>query len=185
MNKTILRILIIAIFLASFAGVAMANPAGSDLRYHDGGSISQLALKPGDSITIDYAISGLVVGTENNQWTFVSTPATLFNPIIAGATVNDIQITYSKPTFTPKIDCSHVGDDYILQNGITIKNNGVEGQIYQITVHSKTVDGNQNTIDQATVYENIKSIPEFPTVAAPVAAILGLLFVIGHKRGNL
>jgi hypothetical protein len=28
-------------------------------------------------------------------------------------------------------------------------------------------------------------IPEFPTVAAPVAAVLGLLFVFGRKKGGL
>jgi hypothetical protein len=40
------------------------------------------------------------------------------------------------------------------------------------------------TLTVSTTAE-ITTIPEFPTVAAPVAAVLGLLFVFGRKKGGL
>jgi hypothetical protein len=46
-------------------------------------------------------------------------------------------------------------------------------------------DNNQNICDQKVVNLNVSpetKVPEFPTVAVPVAAILGLLIIFGRKK---
>lgn len=51
-----------------------------------------------------------------------------------------------------------------------------------------TVETDKGTTQLKRLYsvESVEvQVPEFPTVAAPVAAVLGLLFVIGRKRGDL
>jgi hypothetical protein len=51
-------------------------------------------------------------------------------------------------------------------------------------------DGNQNGAwdyqDLVIKLSNTQvNVPEFPKIALPIGAMLGLLFMIGHKRGNL
>ncbi|MGB9132109.1 MAG: PEF-CTERM sorting domain-containing protein, partial [Methanosarcina sp.] len=52
-----------------------------------------------------------------------------------------------------------------------------EGETYDVTVSGTTLKV------QATA--EVASVPEFPTVALPVAAMLGLLFVFGRKKEGL
>ena len=187
--KKMILLIVSGLLIACMAGSAMANPAGSDLRYHNGGSVTDLNLKPGDSITVDYVISGLAANTESDVWTFATPIVTLPFPVpaITGAVPSDIQVTFPKGTsFTPTTACTINGLEYTLENGITITNvAGKEGQTYKLQIDTNSAITGQHASDSATVYENVKSIPEFPTVALPVAGVLGLLFVFGRKKEGL
>ena len=65
---------------------------------------------------------------------------------------------------------------------ITLTNNGPAGASYLVTIKA----GSETSIDFGAASRTVNSnIPEFPTVAAPVAAVLGLLFVFGRKKEGL
>jgi len=53
------------------------------------------------------------------------------------------------------------------------------------TIYPSDPNNNAYNIYDTTIQSPSANIPEFPTVAAPVAAVLGLLFVFGRKKGGL
>lgn len=187
--KKLILLLVSGILILSLSGSAFADPAGSDLQYSDGTPISMITLPPGSSITVNYQISGLLPGAENDVWTYDSPIVNLVPPIQPGATINDILVEFPKgASFTPVSvpqDPNVVGSDpYVHVGGIKVTNvNAVEGQQYELEISSQS-SGQTANVDKAKLYEQV-GVPEFPTVALPVAAILGLVFVFGRKKEGL
>ncbi len=88
----------------------------------------------------------------------------------------DISVTFSHPSFTP----ADITDTDI--GVITITNTaGIEGASYLITISA----GATGVEFGGAASRHVDSIPEFPTVALPVAAILGLVFIFGRKKEGL
>ena len=169
MKKTLL-LLLSGLLIIGTAGAALA--AGADLiNPADGKSVNGLIpLGPGETKTFDYKVVGLNPDSLNKDWPYsyscMRDPA---YPGIPGATDKDLVVTFSgslHPTTT----------DFVHKGAVTISNNGVKDQVYKIKINAA------NTYDEAEVTRRVNSIPEFPSVALPVAAILGLMFVIGRKK---
>jgi len=60
---------------------------------------------------------------------------------------------------------------------LSLSSDADEGEVYDVIV------GNDRIHVMASA--EVESIPEFPTVALPVAAILGLVFIFGRKKEGL
>ena len=60
---------------------------------------------------------------------------------------------------------------------LQLTSDAVPGELYRVIVGNDQYHVSVTTI--------AKTIPEFPTVAAPVAGLLGLLFIFGRKKGDL
>ena len=110
-------------------------------------------------------------------------------------TASDLTVTLTERTNTSNTVTKNLGvDDAVLdwyqdQNGdgtqnivdyidISISSIGPDGLSYSISID----DDNVVTQEFAGESPNLKNIPEFPTVALPIAAILGLMFIISSRK---
>ncbi|RPJ76175.1 MAG: PEF-CTERM sorting domain-containing protein, partial [Alphaproteobacteria bacterium] len=67
---------------------------------------------------------------------------------------------------------------------ITLKEGLDNGLVYGISIGASR-GGVDTYRDYSVQSREITSVPEFPTVAAPIAGIIGLLFVFGRKKDGL
>jgi len=58
-----------------------------------------------------------------------------------------------------------------------VSSQATAGELYRVAVRNQDFDVSVTTI--------VKTVPEFPTVALPVAAVLGVLFTFGRKKEGL
>jgi hypothetical protein len=182
--KKIVLLILSGLLIASIAGSALATPASSVLINKDtGDTISDkdlnlqqnvplniqfkvTAYTPAESdhtYTYGYAVTvlqnknGNMIGSKSDINVVPPTPATFYLPTITSGTG-----TFLDSKFTT----------------VTLLNSVKDAQgapaIYKITI------GDEGFI--LTSASTNVSVPEFPTVALPVAAVLGLLFVFGRKK---
>ncbi|MCG7847592.1 MAG: PEF-CTERM sorting domain-containing protein [ANME-2 cluster archaeon] len=57
----------------------------------------------------------------------------------------------------------------------------VEPRIYKLKVETQVVDKGTSSIGRCIDFRG-NAIPEFPTIALPIAAILGLMFILQNRR---
>lgn len=172
--KKILLLLISSLLIASMAGSAMALPYDAFLwnEAGTGASPSDIDLAPGQSKVLSYHgenINSLAFGVPLRYSYDVDV-----KPGSSGSE-DDIIVSFSHDSFVPTGPLStDVGV-------ITVTNvKGPVGAQYLVKV-SAGEDG----IEFGMASRTVNSIPEFPTVALPVAAILGLVFVFGRKKDGL
>lgn len=167
MKKMILATLVALVMLSGVASAynaAIWNEAGTDT------APNPLYLKPGDSLTLSYHVQNLApnaVGVEiDYDYTVVA--------LSPGAQVSDITVTLPA-TFTP----ADVIDTDVGVINIALDGAAPVGEEYRVTIKAgdELVD-----IDFGSASRNVTSIPEFPTVALPVAAILGLAFFMQRRK---
>jgi len=116
-------------------------------------------------------------------------------PISAGASANDINITVTERsggatasgvgTLTSPVVLIWTQDnggnsafDYI---DLSLISHGPDGAKYQLNVED-TGYGTNVAIDHDLENLELHNVPEFTTIAIPVAAILGLLFFYSHRK---
>ncbi|MDF1557229.1 MAG: PEF-CTERM sorting domain-containing protein [ANME-2 cluster archaeon] len=153
-----------------------------------GTAVISIQLVPGGSAVIkDLAVWGFnnVTGTTHNLTTAIA-------PLGSGSS-NDIIVQYRERTPVPGglfapgpyMWTQDMGAQQkqaptvyeLLDVSIQASANALPGQTYQVQV---TDDNGLPLTVQVTILTN--TIPEFPTIALPIAAILGLMFIVSSRK---
>ncbi len=167
MNKLIVSALLI-IGLVGMIGSASAY----NLRAYDAAGTAPannpLDLQPGGSIVLSLYMESMV----NDSDTF---PITTTVTSIAGSNPADVTVTCVTGVLTP------AGSDPYIQYGeitISLSASAPIGDQYNVEVAAPGA----NPLDIGVASRNVDSIPEFPIIALPVAAVLGLMFIISSRK---
>ncbi|MDF1531896.1 MAG: PEF-CTERM sorting domain-containing protein [ANME-2 cluster archaeon] len=169
MNKLIISALLV-FGLVGMIGTAAADPYNLRI-YNTAGTApadNPLQLLPGDSIVLSLYMEKMA----NDSDTF---PITTLVSSIAGSNPADVTVSLATGVLTPS------GADPYTQVGevtITLSPSAPVGAQYNIQVSAPGA----NPLDIGVASRNVNSIPEFPTVALPIAAILGLMFIISSRK---
>lgn len=183
--KKILLLLVSGLFIACMAGSAMAMPASSILINSDNGqtiSNQDLSLSPGQSIHVKFSVNAYtpLESGKTYNYGYVVTPWSNANGDTLGSSA-DMGVDIPAPqSFTLPAITSGTGsfvDTKIIT--VTLKDTAPIAAAYKVTIGD---EGFILTSASTTISNNI---PEFPTVALPVAGIIGLLFVFGRKKEGL
>jgi hypothetical protein len=193
--KKILLLLVSGLFIACMAGSAMADPCNVDFSKYSFG----IGSPSGDSATVtvdhytiqgprtisvitsDPSIEAQIVGsTGSSDWASGSEMKSLVYSITGtpiGGLITD-GVNPLSDTFTLKV--RHKTGTSLTAGYVYVYAN--EGNVYlpAAPVASGTV-----TANDAGSASGSANIPEFPTVALPVAGMIGLLFVFGRKKEGL
>ncbi|MEL7664297.1 MAG: PEF-CTERM sorting domain-containing protein [Methanosarcina mazei] len=136
-----------------------------------GAAETPIVLGPGESKTLSYHVENILPDNVGKDLTYSYT----VQPSNSLGNEGDISIVFSSPSFTP----SSTTDTDI--GVITITNTaGIEGASYLVSVSAGAYG-----VEFGAASRHVSSIPEFPTVALPVAGILGLLFIFGRKKEEM
>lgn len=90
-----------------------------------------------------------------------------------------------------KVNGISTGDAFVPAAGtVTLKAFSIEnvnanpGNKYKVTIRVDLANGgiNEETIELGSASRNINSIPEFPSVAFPVMAVMGLMYIVRKKK---
>jgi hypothetical protein len=187
MKKILWLMLVNGLLIAFLAGSALANPASSILINKDTGatvSDQDLVLKlnvplhvqfeltaytPSESgITYNYGYKVTPWPNENKQTVGSSSDVVVALPNPASFYLPPIVTGYGQFLDPNTIDVTLVN---------SVKDAKGAPANYKISI------GDENFI-LTSASTNIR-VPEFPTVALPVAAVLGLIFVFGRKKERL
>ncbi|WP_197082072.1 PEF-CTERM sorting domain-containing protein [Methanosarcina siciliae] len=98
----------------------------------------------------------------------------------SGASTGQLTITVPDSSFKPD------SSSYIDPRPITIHLDGdaPEGASYSIRIGASF--GSEEGLYQDSVVSRIvRSVPEFPTIALPLAAVIGLVFIFGCKKEGM
>jgi uncharacterized protein YxeA len=173
--KKILLLIVSGLLIACIAGSAMASPGSITLWNEnftsaiDGTDPSHqyIPIEKGDTVEISTKIAYLdqEAGTYYYQVSY---------EYGGGATESDFQIKH-KGSFTLTPDASPLLDQSVVT--VTCLNELPSGAYVKVIIGETTA-----TIASASGY--VHYVPESPTVALPVAAILGLVFILGRKKGR-
>gem|GEM_PF-1406564 len=175
------RVLIIAMILIAMIGTVSAYQAQF---YDEAGNVVNLdnpvMLKPDSSITLSYYATGISELDQNDDFYYkvIKKNVSLESPVPASD--DDIEIILNNANFNPG-----GADSYMDVGAITInvKPTAPEKALYTIEVGAGNPDDLSSAITEfQTVSKSIELIPEFPTVALPVAAILGLAFLFQRRK---
>lgn len=170
MKKTLL-LLVSGLLITCMAGSAMAYDAFIWNGEGTGAATVPIQLAPGESKTLSYHgenIDARAFGLDLPYSYSVEPSDSL-------GSEGDISVIFSDPSFTPTTSIST--DTGV----ITITNTGgVEGASYLVTISAGTYG-----VEFGAASRRVDSIPEFPTVALPVAALIGLVFIFGRKKEEL
>ncbi|MBP2031241.1 hypothetical protein J2755_002204 [Methanohalophilus levihalophilus] len=164
--KAKVLVAILAVFLLS-AGTAAAYDA--NLWNADGSAAlpNPIIIQPGENITASFLMENLLANDLNETFYYDYTVV-----VVSGSGVpSDITVTTPVsvvPTTSPYMD---VGVIKIEKDA-----NAPMDTVYRVQVEA---GGEGTEIDTASRTINV---PEFPTVALPIAAILGLAFFIQRRR---
>jgi hypothetical protein len=169
--KKILLLTISSLLIVCMAGSAMAYDAAIWNKQGTGAAETPIVLAPGESKTLSYHVANILPINVGKPLTY----SYKVEPANSLGNEGDISVTFSNPTFTPS---STTATDVEV---ITLTNTaGVEGASYLVTVSAGAYG-----VEFGAASRHVDSIPEFPTVALPVAAILGLVFIFGRKKDGL
>lgn len=173
--KKILLLIVSGLLIACMAGSAMADPFTPELYTQSGDPVgAYIDLKPGETTYVRLG------GT---QFAYLGVDFTYKVDVTGaakGGSESDVTIIPPSNPFHP------TGNGYIDDQLVEIKlaANAPVGAIYSIEVGAE-YKGEGTFVDRGIASRGVSSIPEFPTVALPVAAILGLVFIFGRKKEEL
>lgn len=184
--KKMLLLFVSGLLIACMAGSAMADPFDAALWNAAGTAPADttLNLKPGESITLSFHLSH--VAYPNSKYNYDV-------PVISaagGGSASDIIVSPSPlGSFVPSslqqnIESDGTGYTDVGAITITLASNAPLGASYSVKIGAAS-ESTQVVIDSGSASRNVNSIPEFPTVALPVAAVIGLVFVLGRKKEGL
>ncbi|MHC1755327.1 MAG: PEF-CTERM sorting domain-containing protein [Methanosarcina sp.] len=177
--KKILLLLVSGLLIVSMAGSAMAAPAQLNLTVNGGKLSSPLLMSPGTDVTVHVKCYDILydwVGGPQHTRTITVSSAD-------GKATFDIKPpsgSYSGSYASSKTaSYQAISGDY--EYDIKIKTTGFD----KIIVNDTGVSAIITTKTDSGQEEFTTNVPEFPTVALPVAAILGLVFIFGRKKDGL
>lgn len=174
--KKMLLLLVSGLLIVCLAGSAMAS--SSKILDENGNTVSgsTLSLVPGQPVKLTYEVlydgsaNSADLGTFNyNVWAI---------PKSNGALASDVTIMH--PADFSLIETGSPNALFKDKDAIIVTLDPAKvdhGDKYKLVVGSLEIYLLAST--------NVTAVPEFPTVALPVAAMLGLLFVFGRKKEGL
>ncbi len=185
--KKAIFLLVSGMLILSLAGSAMANPA--DMAVNPGTvSIIPDGTTVRDVSILIQLINYVPYGDHERIATISTTSPDIYVQADMGdGTVSDWANTASKTlVYNTSVYKNSAGDvPYTLH----VKGTGVAGVQYQVKIDDRflyTYMGTDpNEITDETSVTIYTTVPEFPTVALPVAAILGLAFIFGRRKEGL
>ncbi|WMW23254.1 PEF-CTERM sorting domain-containing protein [Methanolobus mangrovi] len=180
---------LIILAIAMIAMIAMIGTASAyqAVFYDETGNVvnleNPLQLKPGASITLSYYASGISDNDVNDDFYYkiIKSNVSLESPVPASD--NDIEVILNNVKFNP------AGANAYMDIGavtIKVKDTAPEKALYTVEVGAGNPDGtnipSSAITEFQTVSKSVQLIPEFPTIALPVAAILGLAFFMQRRK---
>nr|WP_321497928.1 PEF-CTERM sorting domain-containing protein [uncultured Methanolobus sp.] len=173
--KKILVMLFIAII--AMAGTASAYQA---VLYDAAGNnvaANPVLLKPGESIVLSYYASSIIPAEYDEFFEYTVEDISVRAGSPATASASDVTIEFDT-AYTP--DGFIPGGASYMDTGVitvSLDENAPEGARYYIEVGA-----GGETVEFQTASRTIETIPEFPTIALPVAAIIGLAFFMQRRK---
>ncbi len=159
--------IIVGILLAFLVATGTAAAAGSQILDKDGNALpNPMVLNIGNTLNLSLFVQNLPVGTVNVTYEVESD--THFDTVLFRSSATGVAQTFTE------LDIM----------SITMNANAAPGEQYTLIVHVKDTDTGdtiQTMAIKATATHEF-TIPEFPTVALPIAAILGIAFFIQRRR---
>lgn len=174
--KKMSLVLISGLLIACMAGSAMALPYDAAIWNAAGTAAAPnpITLKPGYDLTLSYRGENINSVAFNEPLKYVVT----ITPKNSLAKTSDVSYTLLHPDFTP------TGSTSTDVGVITLHLSSTASQSAQYLVSIKAGD-EITDVEFGGAARTVNSIPEFPTVALPVAAVLGLVFIFGRKKEGL
>lgn len=173
MKNNIITITAFLAVMIAMAGIAAANPVTPTLMK---GSPNQGVIAPqpvqigenaGDTTILSLKLEAMADPSDTFSVVCTVTP-------LGGAPAGGITAVCTSPLSPGGVQ------PFTAVDSIVLTNNGVpQGSNYSLVVN---VAGVVNTFDVGVESRVVSSIPEFPTVALPVAAAIGLVFFFQHKK---
>jgi hypothetical protein len=169
-------LLMIVVCLVAFMGTSSAYEAKL---FDENGIVevgNPLQLKPGDSITLSYYAFAILEEEQNEDFPYALLQKSVRSGSPASASPDDIQVVFNRASFIPG------GPSYMDERVVTISlsEDAPEGARYYVLIGAG--DQSAELTEFQSVSRTIESIPEFPTVALPIAAILGLAFFMQRRK---
>ncbi len=127
-----------------------------------------IIIQPGQSVTLSYHMTNVLSGDVNQTFAYASSVTVKGG---TGAAVSDLTVT------TP-VNVTPTSQTYTDVAAITIVNGAgspMDGR-YEVKIGA-----GGGSVEIATATRTIE-VPEFPTIALPIAAILGLAFFLQRRR---
>lgn len=166
------RLLIVAL-MAIIAVMGTASAYTPDIWNADGTApVGDITLSPGDTITLSYRMQSISPVEYGLVLPYIKQVS-----VLSGlGSASDITITTPENVTVPS--ASEYMDVGAIN--ISISESAPAGTIYRISIGAGPVTV-ESEVDSASRYVN-SEIPEFPTIALPVAAILGLAFLMQRRK---
>lgn len=205
--KKILLLMIAGLLFVSFAGYAFAQPAVGVFSENGFKASNPVNLKPGEIVTLDVIYDDMAVNSngialaEGKQMYYYKGTTSNNNilgelefyadPMTADAEADDLKVTIHGG-YVPVSPVNYgvlagIESPYFIDlDAVTLElaSDASQGARYEVLFGSKF--GTETEVVETGVFANqVSSIPEFPAIAAPIASIIGLLFLFGRKKEGL
>lgn len=184
--KKILLLIVSGLLIACMAGSVMAlgESASSTLVKAENNAqltAADLDLVNGVPLNLQISISGYTSIDVSNQYLLSASGKAMSTGDAIGDDADISVVVIGDPYFYLP---SSLTDPFVYEDAtiIVTLNGAPEGAVYKVTAR---VDDVVDEILFTSTSTNATSVPEFPTVALPVAAILGLVFIFGRKKEGL
>ncbi|MBP1910280.1 PEF-CTERM sorting domain-containing protein [Methanolobus bombayensis] len=171
--------LLVMFFVAILAMAGTASAYQAVLYDAAGNNVADnpVLLKPGESIVLSYYASSIIPAEYDEFFEYTVEEVSVRAGSPAAADPTDITIefntAYNPDGFIP-------GGSTYMDTGVikvSLDANAPEGARYYIEVGA-----GGETVEFQTASRTIETIPEFPTIALPVAAIIGLAFFMQRRK---
>ena len=167
------KMIIMAILIIAMTGIAVAMPAEIDITPND------LIITPdGTSVkSYDVRVYDIDYGTYGTPQNRVITVETGNSNLMARIHGNGVDTGWTSTAKATSAAYSAVSGEYMF----TLELKGTEAGPLSVYDNIGTVYDNTIGHDYAVASDSV-AVPEFPTIALPIAAILGLAFIFQRRR---
>ncbi|MDP2217113.1 MAG: PEF-CTERM sorting domain-containing protein [Methanolobus sp.] len=172
------RLLLITLLaLVAMAGTASATLTHDASIWNEAGTNpaeNPLVIYPGETLTLSYHATYLTPSAINNSATYGYKAG-----VVSGVgSASDLTVVFTHPNFTPTSAPTYTDVGVIK---LTLDENAAVGTVYKVTIQVAGVD-TESVFIYGQASRQVESIPEFPTIALPIAAILGLAFFMQRRK---
>jgi hypothetical protein len=170
-NKIIMITAMLAVMVA-MTGIAAATPYNAALWDAAGLGVAPtpLSLVPGNSLTLSYRADTIAIQSPAEVVPYFSLVTVISG---VGALPSDVTITTPLNLTLdtdPKLDTGVIT--------VTLSPSAPVGARYRLDIGA----GGGTFVELGSASRPLDSIPEFPTVALPIAAVIGLVFFFQNKK---
>jgi hypothetical protein len=169
-NKIIMITAMLAVMVA-MTGIAAANPYDAFIYVADGSAAAPqpLLIPNGGNVDLSYRGENIVNAAINKDLKYNYSVVAF-----GGGVVGDITVTFTHANFHPTAkNFTDVGVVNIARSA-----SAPAGATYRVTIKAGDEAAD---VDFGAASRNLE-VPEFPTVALPIAAVIGLVFLFQNKK---